>query len=177
MHSKTQTMPYIQGFPPISRADAHTLILGSMPSRESLKQQRYYAHPRNSFWPILAQLLDMEGRDYSFRTKQLTLGGIAIWDVLQACFRSSSLDADIDDSTIVSNDFQGFYLQHPAISRVFFNGAKAEVVYRRQVLPDLPKKHARIPLDRLPSTSPAHASMTVAEKYHLWKVIITIRST
>ena len=164
-------MPYIQGFPPICRADASRLILGSMPSRESLVQQRYYAHPRNGFWPILSQLFGMEAMNYEQRTQHVRHQGIAIWDVLQACFRSSSLDSDIDDSTIISNDFRTFYRKHPEIKRVFFNGAKAESVYRKHVLPGLPDRYAGITLQRLPSTSPAHASLSLAAKAEAWKVI------
>jgi len=165
-------MLQIQGFPPICRSDAHTLILGSMPSRESLARQKYYAHPRNSFWPIVARLLDITATDYANRALQITEGGIAIWDVLQACTRSSSLDSDIDDHSIVTNDFRTFYKEHPGITRVFFNGAKAESVYTRQVLPGLPSRQSEIKLQRLPSTSPAHAGMTVDQKLEKWRVIV-----
>ena len=143
-------MPYIHGFPPICQQDAHTLILGSMPSRESLLQQRYYAHPRNSFWPIVCELLAMNTPDYAQRVELLKSGGIALWDVLQACLRSSSLDSDIDDSSIVTNDFESFLEQHRHIGRVFFNGAKAESVYLRHVLPGLATAHQQIKLQRLP---------------------------
>lgn len=165
-------MPYIQGFPPICRSDAHTLILGSMPSRESLLQQKYYAHPRNSFWPIMTRLLRISTTDYTNRTLQLTAGGIAIWDVLQACTRHSSLDSDIDDRGMVTNDFRAFFEQHSAITRVFFNGAKAESVYARHVFPGLPFRQPEISLQRLPSTSPANAGMTVAVKLEKWRVIV-----
>ena len=165
-------MPHIQGFPPISRPDAQTLILGSMPSRESLLQGRYYAHPRNSFWPIICELFGITTPDYAQRAEQLTGKGIAIWDVLQACFRSSSLDSDIDDSTIVTNDFKTFYRNHCRIDRVFFNGAKAESVYHRYVLPGLTASQADIRLQRLPSTSPAHAGMTLAQKQQAWQLIL-----
>jgi len=165
-------MPHIQGFPPICRPHARTLILGSMPSRESLVQQRYYAHQRNGFWPIVCELLGITTADYAQRTEQITRKGIAIWDVLQACFRSGSLDSDIDDSTIVTNDFKAFYREHPRITRAFFNGAKAEAVYRRHVLPGLPAGQAQIQLRRLPSTSPANAGMTLAQKQHAWQAIL-----
>ena len=165
-------MPHIQGFPPICRSDAHTLILGSMPSRESLSRQMYYAHPRNSFWPIVTRLFGITTTDYAKRALQLTEGGIAIWDVLQACTRHSSLDSDIDDRSIVTNDFRTFLGQHPGITRVFFNGAKAESVYRRRVLPGLPARQAEIGLQRLPSTSPANAGMTVEGKLEKWRVIV-----
>lgn len=165
-------MAHIQGFPPICRSDAHTLILGSMPSRESLARQKYYAHPRNSFWPIVTRLLDISATDYSNRTLQLTAGGFAIWDVLQACTRSSSLDSDIDDRSIVTNDFRTFYEEHPGITRVFFNGTKAESVYIRHVLPDLAVRQSEIKLQRLPSTSPAHAGMTADQKLEKWRAIV-----
>ncbi len=162
----------IHGFPPISRSDAHTLILGSMPSRESLSKQKYYAHPRNSFWLIMTRLLGITSKDYATRAQQVTEGGFAIWDVLQTCTRHSSLDSDIDDRSMVANNFKTFFKEHPGITRVFFNGAKAESVYLRRVLPGLASKPAEIERMRLPSTSPANAGMTVEEKLENWRVII-----
>lgn len=165
-------MTHVHGFPPISRPDARVLILGSMPSRESLARRQYYAHPRNAFWPIVTGLLEIRATDYAERSEQLSRRGVALWDVLQACFRSGSLDSAIDDSTIVTNDFGAFFAAHPDIRRVYFNGAKAESVYRRHVLPTLGGPAAALPLQRLPSTSPAHAGLSREEKSAVWRVIV-----
>jgi len=165
-------MAHIRGFPPISRADARVLILGSMPSRESLARQQYYAHPRNALWPILSALLEFEDSSYSARTEQVVRRGVAIWDVLKACFRSGSLDSAIDERTLVTNDFRSFFDHHPRIRAVFFNGAKAESVYRRHVLPGLAGAAAALPLQRLPSTSPAHAGMSLEQKMAAWRVLL-----
>jgi TDG/mug DNA glycosylase family protein len=165
-------MARVRGFPPISRPDARILILGSMPSRESLARRQYYAHPRNAFWPILTDLLQIEATAYEERVEQVKRRRVAIWDVLEACFRSGSLDSAIDDESLVTNDFSAFYTAHPNIERVFFNGAKAEAVYRRRVLPTLSGTAAALPLQRLPSTSPAHAGMSLQRKRAAWRVLI-----
>jgi hypoxanthine-DNA glycosylase len=164
-------MAHVRGFPPIARPDARILILGSMPSRESLARQQYYAHPRNAFWPVVTQLLGIDAESYPERSAALARRGVALWDVLQACFRSGSLDSAIDDRSIVTNDFPAFFDAHPDIRRVFFNGAKAEAVYRRHVLPLLAEPAAALPLLRLPSTSPAHAGMSLAQKTTAWRAI------
>jgi hypoxanthine-DNA glycosylase len=164
---------HIQGFAPICNHHARALILGSMPSRESLRQQRYYAHDRNSFWPILSKLLDMGDLDYHHRVEQVVSHGIAVWDVLKACFRSDSLDSSIEEASIVTNDFRSFYQACPGITRVFFNGAKAESIYRKHVLPELAPASINHSLQRLPSTSPAHAAMSFENKLQAWKAIVT----
>jgi hypoxanthine-DNA glycosylase len=50
-------MPHIRSFPPFANSDATLLILGSMPGKESLKQNQYYAHPQNAFWKIMGELI------------------------------------------------------------------------------------------------------------------------
>jgi TDG/mug DNA glycosylase family protein len=165
-------MAHIRSFPAIARTDARVLILGSIPGRESLRRQRYYAHPRNAFWPIVCQVFSIEDEYYAARLTQLAEKGVALWDVLQACFRTGSLDSDIDNQTIVTNDFQAFFAGHPDIGRVFFNGAKAEMVYLKQVQPHLKGAAANLPLQRLPSTSPAHAAMSLEQKLDAWRVIL-----
>jgi len=163
-------MTTIYSFPAIADDNACILILGSMPGKASLQAGQYYAHPRNQFWPILGELVGAEpALDYVERTRALMSAGIALWDVLKSCYRSSSLDADIDKSSIIVNDFAAFFAGHPHIRQVFFNGATAEQAFRRYVLPDIDAED--LVLQRLPSTSPAHAGMSYQQKLQRWQSI------
>ena len=162
----------VQGFPAVENALAQVLILGSMPGTASLQAQQYYAHPRNVFWRILGELVGAGAElPYAARMQVLTASGIALWDVLQSCARQGSLDADIEDASIVVNDFRAFHLSHPHIRYVFFNGAKAEDYYRKHVLPTLGSQFGALQFQRLPSTSPAHASLSYAQKLKAWEAI------
>lgn len=161
------------GFPALAAASAHTLILGSMPGQASLRAQRYYAHPRNAFWPILRQLLGVpEAADYATASAALVAQGYALWDVLARCERPGSLDADIRAASVAANDFPAFFAAHPGIVRVCFNGAAAQALYRRHVVPTLPAALAGMAQQRLPSTSPAHAGMPQAAKARRWHEVL-----
>lgn len=161
----------VRGFAPVASSGSRVLVLGSMPGVASLKQVRYYAHPRNAFWPIAAQVLGFDpALDYPQRLQALQAGGVALWDVLQACERPGSLDADIRPDTLVPNDFAAFLTDHPAITRICFNGAKAAALYRRHVLPTLPQ--AGLEYRDLPSTSPAHAAASFEKKLAAWRLAL-----
>ena len=139
-----------------------------MPGTISLRQGRYYAHPRNAFWPIAAEILGFDpALDYALRLERAQ-AGVALWDVLQGCEREGSLDADIRNA--VPNDFAGFLRAHPQLRRVCLNGGKAASLFRRQVLPSLPAALADplVCLD-LPSTSPAHAAISYEQKLAAWR--------
>ena len=146
--------------------------MGSMPGKASLRVNQYYAHPRNAFWPILSDLLGIETPDYERRAEVVADHGIAIWDVLGECTRPGSLDSAIDERTAVVNDFPAFFRRHTRLRRIFFNGAKAESLFVRRVLPGLDEAAAGLPRQRLPSTSPAHAGMRRAQKREAWRVIL-----
>lgn len=159
-------------FPPIARRDAHTLILGSLPGQRSLQMQQYYAHPHNAFWRLMATIFEAEGSlTYTRRVQLLEKNGIAVWDVLEAAERPGSLDSSIVHASALVNDFAKFFRAHARIRRVFFNGRKAEEMYRRFVLPRLGEEFSYIRYHGLPSTSPAHAGMTFAKKLDSWSRI------
>jgi hypoxanthine-DNA glycosylase len=150
----------------VLRRDARVLILGSMPGDASLRAGRYYAHPRNAFWPILAELTGCPAlAPYRQRTAALRRRGIALWDVLAACRRRGSLDASIDKESIIINDFEWLFNNYSRISTVLLNGGLAARLFERRV-----RKPLRLTLDcqGLPSTSPAHAGMRFEEKRRIW---------
>jgi double-stranded uracil-DNA glycosylase len=165
-------MKHDECFPPIAQRNAEVLILGSLPGQRSLQMQQYYAHPQNAFWKLIARMYDVESSlPYTRRVKILTANRIALWDVLAAAERPGSLDSSIVHASARANDFAAFYRSHPQISRVYFNGRKAEELYRRFVLPTLSAEFAAIRYVSMPSTSPAHAGMAFAEKLVRWKKI------
>lgn len=162
-------MAQVRSFPPIANARARILILGSMPGAASLAAGEYYAHPQNLFWRILGEVTGAApAAPYAARARALKACGVALWDVLDSCAREGSLDSAIDDATIRANDFAAFYREHPRIRQVFFNGAKAEACYRKEVLPLLGDAPASPKCRRLPSSSPANASMPRAHRQRVW---------
>ena len=165
-------MTQVHSFSPLVQNHCTKIILGSMPGKASLSANQYYAHPGNCFWRFVETLLGIpRSADYASRCNELTQHNIALWDVLKACTRSGSLDSNIIESSIVPNDFESFFDRHRNIASIYFNGAKAEKIYHRYVLPKLPLEFSNIPAIRLPSTSPANASIPVARKLEQWSVI------
>jgi len=158
-----------KGFPPVARADARILVLGSMPGVASLEASQYYAFPRNAFWTIMGELFGAGPQlDYPMRLRVLNDNHIALWDVVHACHRPGSLDSAIRDEGMETNDFGSFFARHPHIGHVCFNGLKAADLFRKQVQPalDLPLEY-----HVLPSTSPANAGKNYAAKLEAWSLL------
>jgi hypoxanthine-DNA glycosylase len=138
-----------------------------MPGKASLAAGEYYAHPRNAFWAIMGELIGAHpGLPYQDRLNILRSSGIALWDVLGSCVRKSSLDSHIEADSAVPNDFKSFFSQHPDITHVFFNGAKAEQCFLKYALPTL--ESTQMQYERLPSTSPANAGIPYEQKLLAW---------
>lgn len=167
-------MSLLYSFAPIADENARVLILGSMPGQASLDAGQYYAHKRNLFWPIMAELLQFDvSASYEEKTAALRAAGIALWDVLQSCKREGSLDANIEHATLTVNNFAEFFRQHRQIRHVFFNGEKAASCFHRYVAKtDYP---ADLICQRLPSTSPANASQSLAFKLQAWQRIMDVK--
>lgn len=162
----------VQGFGAVADARARVLVLGTMPGAVSLAAGRYYANPRNAFWPIMAELYGIDAAaGYDARLAQLSDAGVALWDVLAQCERPGSLDSAIVADSARANDFAGFLQAHPGIVRIAFNGAKAAALFRRHALPALAGVGRPLDYVSLPSTSPAHAAQPFAAKLAAWRAL------
>ncbi len=165
-------MKSLIGFSPLVNSDARVLILGSMPSEESLKQKAYYAHPRNSFWYIMSELFAFDlTLSYEERVARLLRNKVAVWDVLKTCKRKGSLDSAIDSKSVINNEFDVFYQHYSFIKSIFFNGIRAEAEYNKRVLPLLNDVTRKFQSFRLPSTSPAMAALSKQEKLKAWSIL------
>jgi len=131
--------------------------------------RQYYAQPQNGFWRIMEVLFGAgPALAYEARLERLIASRVAVWDVLAAGERSGSLDSAIVEASIVTNDFAAFFERHGDIRLICFNGAKAAELYRRKVLPTLRERFAALESVRLPSTSPANASLRFEQKLARW---------
>jgi len=159
---------HAEGFQPVAEACSKVLILGTFPGEESLRQNQYYAHPRNLFWEMMVRICGTS-RDMSYNDRLTVLkdSGIALWDVLKCCSRHGSLDINIRNGFYEFNDFKAFLSGHD-IKAIFFNGKKAAKLFQRiptTTLPELPFSSV------LPSTSPANAGIPKDVKISRWLLV------
>jgi len=154
----------LQGFPPIVNEQTRLLVLGSFPSVASLSAQGYYAHPQNQFWKILGALwnLPLASRPYAQRVQVLLDHGLGVWDVYASCEREGSLDSAIRHPQL--NDLASLRQRCPQLRAIAHNGGES---FRHA-------RHTRalgLPVERLPSTSPANASWSFERKLAAWREV------
>lgn len=152
-----------RSFPYSADENARFLVLGSMPGAESLRQQEYYAFKHNAFWRIMGELYGFSpDLPYLERLARLRDNGVALWDVLAECVRPGSLDSAI--RAPLPNDIPGLVKRLPKLEKILCNGG-ASRNYLRRFFPELEAQ-------QLPSTSPAAARFTYAEKLFRWRAAL-----
>jgi hypoxanthine-DNA glycosylase len=146
----------------VADARVQTLILGSFPSAASLAAGQYYAHPRNQFWPILSAVLaqPLVELPYAERLERLLAHAIGLWDVIDACERKGSLDTAIRNAQ--RSDVTGLLGAMPRLERVLLNGKLAG-----RAAPWF--EAAGVTANVVPSSSPAFATLSLADKVALWR--------
>lgn len=164
-----------ESFAPEWREDARVLVLGSIPGVASLQAQRYYAHPRNAFWPIMAELLGFDpALAYRQRLEVLKQNGVALWDVIESCYRPGSLDSRIAADSVAANDIAALVRRMPQLRLIACNGKTAQRLYLRHWAKVIAEQQPdNVPsIVALPSTSPAHAAMNFDQKLAAWRVLL-----
>lgn len=156
------------GFKPLLGQEPKVLILGTMPSVQSLKSQQYYGHPRNAFWWIMSELCDFDfSLRYLEKVDRVINKKIAVWDVIASCHRPGSLDSKIDQTTVTANQLAEFCEKTPSLSLLAFNGQAAEKLFKKFI----DNKNWQGSTIVLPSTSPANAAITKEQKLIRWAKI------
>lgn len=152
-------------FDPVWDCESKILILGSFPSVKSREQMFFYGHPRNRFWKVVSTLLKAEEPVTVDEKRAVLLNNhIALWDVIASCDIYGSSDSSIKNA--VPNDI-GFIIKNSKIERIFTNGATADKLYKKYILPA-----TGIEAMRLPSTSTANAAKSVDELVKEWAITV-----
>ena len=142
---------------PVFNQDSKVLLLGTFPSPKSREFGFYYSHPRNRFWPIIADLCSCNIPITKDEKIQFLLAHkIALWDVLQSC--------SIQEP--VANPIH-LLLQKTSVKAIFTTGNKAAALYKTYCL-----CKTGIPAFVLPSTSPANCRMTYDNLKQAYAVIL-----
>ena len=166
--SATELRPLLTGLPPLIDDRSRVLILGSFPSEMSLAKHEYYGNPQNHFWPVMEALFGIHRTaPYGVRTARLLAQGVAVWDVIAECAREGSGDDRIEHEN--ANPLVDLLTEHRRIEYVAFNGGTAYATARAQT-PDVLSLPG-VFYERLPSTSPRHARMRLADKAEAWQRI------
>jgi hypoxanthine-DNA glycosylase len=152
-------------FPPVVAPDTRVLVLGSLPGEKSLEVQRYYAHPQNRFWHLVGKVIDveLEPLEYEARLAALLKAKVGLWDTVASAWRTGSLDASIREAE--HNPLAELAASLPELRAVGFNGKTSARIGMAQLAT------SGLALIALPSSSPAHAAMPLAQKEKLWSAL------
>ncbi len=155
-------MTVIHNIPPVFDENSRILILGSFPSVKSREDAFFYAHPRNRFWKMLADVFGETTPCTTDDKKQFLLRhNIALWDVIARCEVTGSSDASIRNAE--PNQLE-LVLRQAKIEKIIVNGTTAYKYYQKYQYPV-----TGIEAVCLPSTSPANARMDERELIEVWK--------
>ena len=150
---------------PVFDERSRVLILGTFPSPKSREVGFFYGHPQNRMWRVLAAVMGEERvpQTVAERTAFLLRNRIAMWDTIARCTIEGASDASIRDA--VPNDLARILNAAP-IGAVFTTGVKAHELYVRYQL-----RQTGIPDVRLPSTSAANATWTLARLIEAYQAV------
>ncbi|MEG1519607.1 MAG: DNA-deoxyinosine glycosylase [Clostridia bacterium] len=151
-------------FSAVIDSDCKILILGSVPSVNSMREQFYYAHKQNRFWKVLSAILniDLTTKSKEEKSSILLQNHIALYDSVYECDIVGSSDNKIEN--IVHTDIKKL-IANTQITHIFANGQKAfdELIKGNPWTSEISTK--------LPSTSPANAQFSLEKLLSSWTAI------
>ncbi|MFD2042862.1 DNA-deoxyinosine glycosylase [Ornithinibacillus salinisoli] len=160
------------GLAPVISDQPRVLILGSMPSKQSLEKQEYYGNPRNHFWKIMMNILEHDTPILNYEDKLALIKHhhIALWDTINACYREGSLDADIIAEE--PNDLDQLIKDFPSIRLIACNGTKSFQTFNKYFEKE---NFLNVDVIKLPSSSPVPGryNKTLDGKIADWQQITT----
>jgi hypoxanthine-DNA glycosylase len=147
---------------PIADPNSRVIILDIMPGEKSLILQQYYACKSNFFWKVMFKVLKVPNQtDYRLKKQLLYKHGIALWNVLE--FGEEKVKGDYTITSQIPNDFYSFFQNHPAITKIIFNGNNAAEYYQQYV-----GYYSGLSVKILPSTSALNTWKSFEEKAEVW---------
>ena len=141
--------------------NAKVIILGTYPGQKSDKIKKYYSDPTNRFW----RLLGIEYQNYD----RLIAKGIGLWDVIKSC----DPKGDSSDKSIKNPKYND--LSNLDGKKIFFNGKKAYLYYKRAVRQKKTKALVNSEIVVLPSSSRAN-TQSLKIKQTAWNMVSDKRS-
>ena len=155
---------YKKGLIPWIDESSEILILGSLPSDVSIKEQAYYQNKsKNSFWKLMHGLFGQGDDSKEFLLKN----HVALWDCLAEGNRKGSMDANIIGGE-VPNKFPELLASYPNIKRIVINGSGTAQKYFDRYFSAL---YHQIEVIAVPSSSNARP-MSFEDKLQEWKNIL-----
>lgn len=163
MRTKPAVNPRKAAFAPVVNADTRVLILGSLPGAMSLAAAQYYANPRNRFWQLVGEVIarpDLPVLHYKQQLAVLLANGIGLWDAVASAERPGSLDSAIRKAQPAA--LADLIAALPQLRVVAFNGQTSGKIARPLL------SSMALALIDLPSSSPAHAALSLVQKRQMW---------
>ena len=168
MNHKSSTHVTHEIIPVFIDDESTVLILGSLPSVKSREDGFYYAHPRNRFFKVLANVFnESEPSSINDRKAFLRRHKIALYDVIYECDICGSSDASINNAKVI--DIKDILTKYSNIKRVGVNGGKSKQLFDKHLLNIV--KQFDVEACYLPSTSPANARAPLEELVKQYKTL------
>lgn len=155
---KTGLLPWVGDNPRV-------LILGTLPSDVSIREQAYYQNKsHNSFWKIMRKLWpndDLLGDEEFVKSHH-----IALWDCLHSAEREGSMDSGFGRQKL-PNDIKGFLQKYPSIITIILNGTGDTTKIFNSCFGELKGQYE---IKHLTSTSNAN-TRPFEDKFAEWKIV------